>query len=187
MFPKILKRKSVITAVAAVFLISMFMMLYGFAPVISIDGKRVGLSEFLKVQSAIRNMDKMSNKGVLKLSDEEVKERVFGNIIDKAFLDKLISKTDASLMTKAEELVAKSIAENPDLRLDEAARKLYGLSAEDFTELVLLPQAKRDLLSQRFKDNPEQLNQMWEDLVKNSDIKIYYPGYKWENGEIKKK
>jgi len=159
-------------------------------PVISINGERVGLSEFLKVQSAVRNMDMNGNGGVLKLSDEEVKGRVFGNMIDKVFLDELIGDVDASLEAGAREKVREAIEKeekDSNLRLEEAARTLYGLSVKDFTELVLLPQAKRDLLTERFKNNPEQLNQMWNDLVKIADIKIYYPGYKWEGGEVKKK
>ena len=102
-------------------------------------------------------------------------------------MDKLISQIDTTLDKKADDLVKQSIDQSPNLQLDTAARKLYGLSAEDFKELVLIPQAKRDLLTERFKDNQEQLNQMWEDLVKTADIKVYYPGYKWEGGEIKKK
>ena len=85
MFPSFLKRKSVIILAAAGFLVSIIFMVYGFAPVISVNGERASLSEFLKVQSAITNMDKNANNGVLKLSDDAIKERVFGNIIDKIF------------------------------------------------------------------------------------------------------
>ena len=187
MFPSFLKRKSVIILAAAGFLVSIIFMVYGFAPVISVNGERASLSEFLKVQSAITNMDKNANNGVLKLSDDAIKERVFGNIIDKILMDALITRTDTSLDKKAEELVKQAIGQNPTLQLDEAAKTLYGLSAGDFIELVLLPQAKRDLLNERFKDNPTQLNETWESLIKTADIKIYYPGYKWEDGEIKKK
>jgi len=187
MFPSFLKKKSVIIFAIIILLGMSALAVFDFAPVISIDGERVGLADFLKVQSAVRHMDMNGNGGVLKLSDEEVKQRVFGNIIDKVFLDKLISQIDTTLDKKADDLVKQSIDQSPNLQLDTAARKLYGLSAEDFKELVLIPQAKRDLLTERFKDNQEQLNQMWEDLVKTADIKVYYPGYKWEGGEIKKK
>ena len=187
MFPKILKKKSVIILAVIILLGVAALAAFDFTPVISINGERASLSEFLKVQSAVRHMDMNENGGALKISDEEVKQRVFGNIIDKVFLDVLIDQIDASLAKKADDLVKQAIEQSPNLQLDTAARKLYGLSAEDFKELVLIPQAKRDLLTERFKDNPEQLNQMWEDLVKTADIKVYYPGYKWEGGEIKKK
>ena len=65
-----------------------------------------------------------------------------------------------------------SIKTTPNLSLEEAAKKIYGLSETDFKRLVLLPQAEKDLLTQHYSYNPAELQNLLNDLAKNAQIKI---------------
>jgi len=69
--------------------------------------------------------------------------------------------------------------------LEEAANKLYGLSAADFKKFVLIPEAEKDLLIKHYEYNPSELDDLWDFWTRNANVKIYYPGYYWESGEVK--
>ena len=111
------------------------------------------------------------------------------NLMEQEFLDILIDNIDHNLKIKAEEVVTEAIAKTPNLSLDEVSKELYGLSSEDFRKLVLLPQAKRDLLENYFKKNNQDIIQAWASLYGTASVKVYYPGYYWDTKEyaIKRK
>ena len=78
-----------------------------------------------------------------------------------------------------------AIKTTPNLSLGKASKKIYGLSEPDFKRLVLLPQAEKDLLTKHYEYNPAELENLLNDLAKNAQIKIYYPGYEWSDGEVR--
>ena len=188
MFPKLLKNKYLLVAVLIVVLLAGgATWYYGFAPALSVNGKNISMGEFLQIQSAISQFDKLSHKNSTSTPDIEIKKQAFGNIIDRMLLDKIVSELDSSMNQKARDNVKETVSKNQDFSLGEASRKLYGLSEEDFIEFVLVPQAKRNLIAQHFSNDAIKVNEVWDNAVKNANIKIYYPGFYWENGEVKSK
>jgi len=159
-------------------------MTYGFAPVMKVEGKLVTLAQFLKIYSAIKHFDSLSQK--TPSPDVDLKKLAFMNIIEMRFLDLMIQKTNADFEQKAGDLVEKAVSEM-ELEFAEASEKLYGLSAVEFKKLVLLPQAKKELLGKHYENNRADLEKLWTEVYKTSEVKIYYPGFYWEDGKVQMK
>lgn len=178
------KNKKIIIFVVLVVLVVIFTA-YKFTPVISVEGKRAGYSEFLKIKGAIEKTNSISKVKI----NGDLNSIAMMNLMEQEFLDILIDKVDHNLKIKAEEIVSDAILKTPDLSLDDASKELYGLTSADFKKLVLLPQAKRDLLEDYFKKNNQDIVQAWASLYGTATIKIYYPGYYWDTKEytIKRK
>lgn len=157
---------------------------YGFLPVIKVDGEHVSYAGFLKVYRGVEAAERLAKKNPPATS-QELTKKAFEKIIENKFLDAMVAKTNAGLKDEARGNVEKAIAESKDLALEEAAEKLYGLSAADFKELVLVPSAEKDLLFKHYEYNPSELDALWSDLSQTAEVKIYYPGYEWKDGEVK--
>ena len=159
---------------------------YGFLPVAKVEGEYISYSDFSKIYRGVEADVRLSKKNPSTTSQELVK-KAFEKIIENKFLDIIVSKTNAGLKDEARGNVEKAISESKDLSLEEAAQKLYGLSAADFKELVLVPSAEKDLLFKHYEYNPAELDDLWKDLSQNAEVKIYYPGYEWRDWEVKVK
>ena len=164
------------------------MISYGFLPVLKVEGEHVSYSGFLKVYRGIEAAERLAKKNQ-PATAQELTKRAFETIIENKFLDIIVKKTNSSLKNEARGNVEQAILESKDLALEEAAQKLYGLSAADFKKLVLIPAAEKDLLFKHYQYNTSELDALWEDLNQRAEIKIYYPGYYWDTTEytIKKK
>src|SRR3989344_3082855 len=178
------KNKKIIIFVLVVLSASIFVG-FRFVPVLSVQGKRASYSEFLKIRSAIEKTNFISKDKI----PGDLNSVAMMNLMEQEFLDILIDSVDHNLKSKAEDIVAEAIAKTPDLSLDNVSEELYGLSSVDFKKLVLLPQAKRDLVENYFKKNNQDIIQAWTSLYGTASVKIYYPGYYWDTKEyaIKKK
>ena len=158
---------------------------YRFAPIISVEGQKVPYFEFLKIRSAL---EKALGSGATEV-EGDLNSIALLNLVEQEFLDILIDSVDRNLGVKAEELVEEAILKTPNLALDKVSEEIYGLNSSDFKRLVLLPQAKRDLLDNYFKEKKQDVLQAWASLYGTASIKVYYPGYYWDTKEytIKKK
>ncbi|KKS95840.1 hypothetical protein A3B05_02605 [Candidatus Giovannonibacteria bacterium RIFCSPLOWO2_01_FULL_43_160] len=180
---KIFTKKNIMISLIILFLGAVLYISFGFLPVLKVEGTLVGYAEFQKVNGAIGAFDKISRKSVS--PPEEIKKMALESIIESRLLDELILEANPELAKKAEEILQRTLRGNKNLSLDEASKNLYGISAADFQKLVLLPQAKKDALTDYYESNPERLADLWSALLKTAKVKIYYPGFYWENGEIK--
>ncbi len=179
---RILEKRYWILFLAIIFLAGAALAAYGFVPVMKIDGKTIAFSEYLKAYSAIKSYDRISRRAAT--PGEEIKKQTLQVLAENRFLDILAERTSTDFKKQAERLVEESIKTTPNLSLGEASKKIYGLGEADFKRLVLLPQAKRDLLTKHYEYNPAELETLWNNLAKNAQVKIYYPGYYWD-GEVK--
>src|SRR3989344_3920123 len=188
--PEIFTKKNITILLTVLFLGAVIYISFGFLPVLKVEGTSVNYSEFQKVYGAIGSFDKISRKpdpaggGGNSAAPEEMKKMALEIIIESRLLDELIKEANPELAKKAEEILQKTLLENKNLSLDEASKILYGISAADFQKLVLLPQAKKDALTDYYESNPERLADLWTALLKSAKVQIYYPGFYWENGEV---
>ncbi|MEK7560102.1 MAG: hypothetical protein AAB522_02280 [Patescibacteria group bacterium] len=178
------KKILIYTVILAVFVALAFAALK-FVPVLSVEGKKVNYSKFLKIKNALDQSFSISKSS----TSEDLNAVAMMNLVEQEFLDILIDNVDRNLVMKAQGLVEEAIQKTPNLSLNEASEKLYGLNSEDFKQLVLLPQAKRDILENYFKEKNRDILQSWASLYGTASVKVYYPGYYWDTTEyiIKKK
>ncbi len=181
------RKKIIILVLTAVGVVGVAMLFFGFLPVITVGGASVSLSELLKIEGALSKFDRLSQR--TPSSDSAINKKAIGNIIEQKFLDILIQNTDTGLTTQAQKLVEDTVhdSQNKGIAISQAADTLYGLSESDFKKYILLPQAKRDVLVAYFNNDQSRLKQSWTAIYKNTAVKIYYPGYHWQNGEVKTK
>ncbi len=110
------------------------------------------------------------------------------NLIEQALLDEVITKTDPSLFQGADDLVAATLSRQTDMtKLKAATDRLYGLSLDDFKKLVLLPQAKKDLILKHYEADNAGIQKLWDSVRTAAKIKVYYPGFYWDGSVIKAK
>ncbi|MBI2021229.1 hypothetical protein HYS99_01810 [Candidatus Giovannonibacteria bacterium] len=152
-------------------------------PALKINGEVVSMAEFNKVLTAIETFENAGKSGNNE-SRTDIKKRALENIIESKLLDIALRTANARLEEQSEILLQGAIKENSSASLTEAGQKLYGLTLEDFKKIVLLPQAKKDALLDHYKNDPQELNRILDIIQKNTAVKIYYPGYSWENGEV---
>lgn len=181
---KFFKKKYIFIFIAVAIIGGAGVVSYGFLPVMKVDGERVSYIDFLKVYRGVEAAERLAKKNA-QATSQELTKKAFEKIIENKFLDVLVAKTNSGFKDEARGNVEKAIAEAKDLALEEASEKLYGLSAADFKELVLIPSAEKDLLLKHYEYNPAELDAIWKDLNKNAEVKIYYPGYEWKDGEVK--
>ena len=180
---KFLNKKYAVIVLSVLILAGAALMAYGFAPVLSVEGRSISYARFLKVYGAFQRYDQVAYKD--HASKAELKRLALSHIVENILLDLIIKETDPGLFLKAEEMLNKAVLANPGLALDKIADKLYGLSASDFKKLVLLTQTKQQALEEHYGANSVQLQAKWDYWQRNAKVKIYYPGYYWEGGEIK--
>ena len=179
----IFKKRYWIFVFAVLFLAGAAIAAYGFVPVMKIGGKTIVFAEYLKAYSAIKSYDKISRRSAAPAA--EITRQALEVLVENRFLDILAERTSTDFKKEAEKLVEDSIKTTPNLSLGEASEKIYGLNEADFKRLVLLPQAEKDLLTKHYSYNPAELENLLNDLAKNAQIKIYYPGYEWKDGEVR--
>lgn len=182
---KFLKKRNFIIASALFLFLSAAVFGYGFTPILKVESEYVTYAKFLKIYGAFKTYDQISQKNIT--DDKELKRRALASLVEDRFIDLLIQKTNANLKLEAQNNVEKAILDMKDFSLDEAASKLYGLSAADFKKFVLIPEAEKDLLIKHYEYNPSDLDGLWDQLGEVAEVKIYYPGYYWEKGEVKRR
>lgn len=181
-----LKKRYILVFIALAIIGGAGVISYGFLPVIKVEGEYVSYSGFLKVYRGVEAAERLAKKNP-PATAKEFTSRAFETIIENKFLDVIVRKTNANLQDEAQKNVEQAISESQGLALEEAAQKLYGLSAADFKKLVLIPASEKDLLFKHYEYNPSELDALWDDLGKNAEVKIYYPGYEWRDGEVRVK
>lgn len=178
------KKKIIFLIITALVVVTAFFVVPKI-PVLKVNGKNISYGKFLKIKGALEKFNSVSN---LNLGDD-IQEIALLNLIEQEFLDILIDNVDRNILFEAEKAVNEAIERTPNLSLDEASEELYNLSAQEFKSLVLIPQAKRDILDKYFKEKGDDILQAWASLYGTAPIKVYYPGYYWDTTEytIKKK
>ena len=177
------KRRGFVLALALLLIVSATVFGYGFMPILKVEGEFITYSKFLKVYGAFKSYDRISQQ--TRTDDKELKKRALESLIEDRFIGLLIQKTNANLKLEALQNVEKAVLDMKDFSLEEAARKLYGLSAADFKKFVFIPEAEKDLLIKHYAYNPSELDGLWNELERDAQVKIYYSGYEWRDGEVK--
>src|SRR3989344_4995584 len=157
---KIFTKKNIMISLIILFLGAVLYISFGFLPVLKVEGTLVGYAEFQKVNGAIGAFDKISRKSVS--PPEEIKKMALESIIESRLLDELILEANPELAKKAEEILQRTLRGNKNLSF--------------------WPKKKKAALTYYYKPNPNRRPAFWPALLKTAKVKIYYPGFYWENG-----
>ena len=109
--------------------------------------------------------------------EEDLKRASLERIIDKIIISNSLKSLEGD---KAEGLVNAKIDKYlENNKLESAASALFNLSFKDFIEIILIPQAEKELIEEKVKAENRDFNN-WLRIQRNQ-IKVYLfiKGFKW--------
>lgn len=66
---------------------------------------------------------------------------------------------------------------------EKAAQRVYGLSFQDFRGLVLMPQARRDVLKEALQEKGQDFEEWFRGVKKGKEVRLFFVPFSW-NGEL---
>ncbi|MDD5547643.1 MAG: SurA N-terminal domain-containing protein [Candidatus Pacebacteria bacterium] len=116
-------------------------------------------------------------------SIKEIKKGVLSKLIENELIyaeaDKQIGK---DLNRLAVERIDKLLASSS---IDEAVtEKIYGLKMDDFMEVVMYPEAYREILEEKFVSDGKNFDEWFSGIKEKAKIFVLMSGFSWKNGEI---
>lgn len=86
------------------------------------------------------------------------------------------------LGTLSRELALEALRSIDDL--GSAARAVYGLSTDELRDLVLLPQARKDVLKEALSERNQDFDTWLRDAKKRARVRLMFVPFKWNGEEI---
>lgn len=163
----------------------------GFYPVALVDGSPIFYRAWRKAEDASR---RFANAELARRGARPINFAAEGNA---AFLLEGRKETLAALMEDAiitregerymddfsgrsEAHMAEALRSAPNLK--RAVASLYGISYDDFKKLVLLPQARRDVLSEELESQGLNFDEWARDAKRRARVRLLFVPFHW-NGE----
>ena len=101
--------------------------------------------------------------------------------------NKLVAKEGDAVMNnfdmRAQERVESAVRESVNLK--EGVALLYGLDFNAFRDLVLLPQARRDLLRETFEKKKQDFFRWFSALKTNARVRLLFTPFSWDGERVK--
>lgn len=114
---------------------------------------------------------------------KEIRRATLNNLVEKALISKELEKRiGKDLGGIIENKISASI--NDRSNLEEAAENLYGLSLADFQEMVLAPQAEREILEGRLFLEKKDLSAWLFEAASNAKVFILTPEFYWDSNKV---
>ncbi len=112
----------------------------------------------------------------------EVKRGTLTFLIEDAIIRQKGEEVIDGLGALSRELAVEALREssNPE----KAARAVYGLGLNDFRDLVLLPQARRDVLKEALVERRQNFDTWLRDAKKRASVRLMFMPFRWNGEEI---
>lgn len=154
-----------------------------------VNGTSISMQRFVKNYNAasmynnkIAERESVENNELAKLSDKEIKIAILDKLIESVIIrddaEDRVGKELDDLVSKR----IKSYMENQEL--DKAAKALYGMSMDEFTKEVLIPQATQDILKNRLFIDGVKYDEWFKEAVLKAEVIIYSDEFAWKDGKV---
>jgi hypothetical protein len=167
----------------------LYLMSFGLYPVAMVQGHLISAGKFRnEYRAALSYHDKAVQMygGILdpnkKLSPQDIELSTMDQIIEDAIIR---DGADKEVGPDLNRLAGKKTAqyENDD-ELAKGAADIYGLSKKGFSEYVLVPQAVREILTDRLSGKGEDFNDWLVMAKKSAHVTIFSTRFKWNGEEV---
>lgn len=173
------------------FVVGVFLYAQGYYPVALVERSPIFYQTWEKAQNSAMhytNVQRVSGGGsainfTARENEESLsnlKKGTLTYLIEDAVIIQEGPNIDGVFRAVARERAENALQSTPSLQ--EGVEKLYGLSMDDFRELVLFPQARRDILREHFQVNNIDPEVWLRDVKKQKNIRLFFVPYRW-NGE----
>lgn len=191
---KLLQNKIVlsITGLTAIILV---IVMTGFYPVALVDGSPIWRNRLHKAEEAEK---KLTNTQAKSLGFKPVNFTSSGNadllrglrqdILTTLIENEIIEKEGNKIISNFEELSRKRMADTLQgggADLTKAVRTVYNLSLNDFQNMVLLPQSRRDVLRIFLANEGKNFEEWLKEIKAGKSIKLFLVPYRWDGERVK--
>lgn len=112
----------------------------------------------------------------------EMKRGTLTFLIEDAIIRQKGEEVTDGLGILSRELALEALRSSGDL--GSAARAVYGLSVDDLRDLVLLPQARKDVLKEALIEKGQNFDTWLLDAKKRASVRLIFVPFKWNGEEI---
>lgn len=159
-------------------------------PTAVINGSMIFADEFERVAfSALQFYVKSTEATKRRALTQEEVDALYSEI-RRATLDKLMSErlVDNELARRfggnVEEMAGEKLVVADTERLRDVIAPLYGMTFEEFRMLLLLPEAKREVLNDALRDESRSAESWLNDARRNARVIMLLPNLVWKNGGV---
>ena len=188
------KQHFFITFLALVFfgLLGYYFIHNGYYPIAMVNGEFIGAHRLNK-ESTVRYSyyTKTAALGGMTAEDKnslffEFRRMALGGLIEDMLIEQgLRGMTDGDIKKAAEQRLTER--ETDINGLSTVASTLYGLDLADFKTIVLLPQAKKDMLRERIMERGSDAEDWFAETKKTARVRLFSTQFSWDgNGVVAK-
>lgn len=114
---------------------------------------------------------------------KELRRAALNNLIEQSLIHKELKRR---VGRDLDSLIANkiNISEERQDKIEEAAKAIYGIDFANFKQLILVPQAKKEILEGRLFLEKEDLAKWLENEYKNSKVFILTPEFYWASNRV---
>ncbi|MDP2695944.1 MAG: hypothetical protein Q8O87_01685 [bacterium] len=125
----------------------------------------------------------LGGEGLPRNIDQELRRATLDKIIENILIH---DELETRVGDQVDNLVASKLYDlkMSDIEMDKAALALYGLNFLEFKELVLIPQAQRELLATRLLVEDIDFEAWLEEVKSDSSVIIFTPRLRWSGSEV---
>ena len=170
----------IIIGVAAFSLMLFFFL--GILPAAKIDNSFISLREFSKTSRGFLTFNQKTNQQIPNLL---IKEGVLVSIFEDRVVEEELKQRGIS-KRMVEEALEKQLKNIPEEKLVYSSG-LYGWNVKQFSDAILLPQAKIDILADLLKKDGKDYDEWMREKFQSAKISLYFLPWKWNGQTLEKK
>ena len=194
---KLIMKKRIRVLIAAVIVIFVALGVgivgFGYFPVARVDGSTIyyrDVTSFVAAAENFKNLPGADPKIVEEL--EKGQDDAHRAVLEELIIQRLISlgadEFDPNeVEKKIQENLSQVLSGTDREQLEQAASRLYGMSFDDFTEAVVLPEIREIVIRQSVESRGETFDAWLEERMKNTAINIYFLPYRWNGTMLENK
>ena len=188
-------KKKILIFIGILIICGIIAALMGYWPVAFVNFRPITYSSFEKTYSAANNLylnNLKAYKEDSSLADSadvqnELKRSTLETLIENEVVDQELSKRykSSDLSRLIQEKLDKTNVDSPQIQ--KGSEILYGLSADDFKDIILTAKAKQEIMQGNLFGENQNYDSWLRQEKMNSKVIIFIPGFRWNNGEVELK
>lgn len=149
----------------------------GILPAAKINNSFISLREFSKTSRGFLTFNKKTNQ---QIPDLLIKEGVLVSIFEDRIVEEELRQRNIS-KRMIEEALEKQLKNIPEEKLTHFSG-LYGWDIKQFSDAILIPQARIDILADLLKQDSKDYDEWMREKFQGAKISLYFLPWKW-NGQ----
>ena len=170
-------------------------------PAVKASGGSFSFKDFYRDRDGLaanRDLTSEADLTVKAVSDLDLEKGVINSFVEDSLISSELQRRGKN-QSDIEKLISDNIKPENLGKIEEATKKLYGWSVDDFKKFILYPQARRQILEVEFNKSPHLpagYSGRWGDkdkidfdawlgrAKKKAMVSIYLPRWRWVSGEV---